>query len=383
MQQMNLEWLCDSPSPYNSDLFRALAKEPSISLTVHYYRSTALASHPWQFDLTEGYDSRTSKHFLGIDWKILKLLFSPGLVDPASPLENRERLFVVAGWKHTTPFVLLTLLSLGFRKYVIWTDTPNLNRHREWAFSTLRSAWIRWILSRAYRVMGTGTPAIEALKIMGARDSQLIVFPYWIDLNPYQNPPISKLLPEIDRPFRFISIGRIVNDLKGHNLVLQALSQVNLTRKESLCEYYIIGSGADEAAIHQEAAELGLKDRVKVLGWLEPKEIIDQLARADVLIHPSPVHEPYGVVVIEGMAAGKPVLASNVTCAGLDRIEEGVNGFIHPAGDVKTIVDHLNYFLDRPEEAAKMGKEAISTAHKWPIVNAVNIIKSLFTIDIE
>jgi glycosyltransferase involved in cell wall biosynthesis len=378
MQQMNLEWLCDSPSPYNSDLFRALAQESSISLTVHY-RSTTVASHPWQFDLTEGYHSRTSKHFLGIDWNILKLLFSPGAVDAAAPLEPRERLFVIGGWSHPTQFILLTLLSFGFGKYAIWTDTPNLNRHRGFVTSIFRSAWLRWILARAYRVMGTGTPAVEALKTMGARDSQLVVFPYWIDLNPYQNPPVNKLLPEIDRPLRFISIGRILNDLKGHNLVLQALAQV---RKESLSEYYIIGSGVDEAAILQQAAELGLSERVKILGWLEPKAIVEQLALADVLIHPSPVHEPYGVVVIEGMAAGKPVLASNVTCAGLDRIEEGINGFIHPAGDVKTITDHLNYFLDRPEQAAKMGQEANETAHKWPVGNGVNIIKSFATIEV-
>ena len=100
-----------------------------------------------------------------------------------------------------------------------------------------------------------------------------------------------------------------------------------------------------------------------------------------MLIHPSPVHEPYGVVVIEGMAAGKAILASNLTCAGLDRIEEGVNGFIHPAGDVQTIVDHLNYFLDRPEDVAKMGQAAIKTAHQWPIGNGVNIIKSFLTIE--
>jgi glycosyltransferase involved in cell wall biosynthesis len=376
MQQMNLEWLCDSPSPYNSDLFRALAQESSISLTVHY-RHTTVSSHPWQFDLTAGYHSRTARNFLGIDREVLKLLFSPRFLGTT----NQEQLFVVGGWNHISSFILLTLLSCGFGKYVIWTDTPNLNRPRSWFFSTLRSAWLRWILARAYRVMGTGKPAVAALKIMGARDSQLVVFPYWIDLHPYENPPVNKLLPEVDRPLRFISIGRILNDLKGHNLVLQALAQVDLTREKSRCEYYIIGSGADEAAIIQQAAELGLSERVKILGWLEPKAIIEQLAHADVLIHPSPVHEPYGVVVIEGMAAGKPVLASNVTCAGLDRIEEGVNGFIHPAGDIKTITDHLNYFLDRPEQAAKMGQEAIETAHKWPVDNGVNIIKSFLTIE--
>jgi glycosyltransferase involved in cell wall biosynthesis len=377
MQQMNLEWLCDSPSPYNSDLFRALAQEASISLTVHYRRTT-VASHPWQFDLTKGYHSRTAHNFLGVDWEILKLLFLPGLLGAA----NRERLFIIGGWHHATPLILLTLLSFGFGKYVIWTDTPNLTRRRGFVFSMLRSAWIRWILIRAYRVMGTGKPGVEALKIMGAHDSQLVVFPYWIDLNPYENPPVTDLLPEVDRPLRFISIGRILNKLKGHNLVLQALAQVNLTRKESRCEYYIIGSGADESAILQQAAELGLSERVKILGWLEPQAIIEQLARADVLIHPSPVHEPYGVVVIEGMAAGKAILASNLTCAGLDRIEEGVNGFIHPAGDVKTIADHLNFFLDRPEQAAKMGKEASETAHKWPISDGVNIIKSFSTVEV-
>jgi glycosyltransferase involved in cell wall biosynthesis len=369
MQRVSIEWLCDSPSPYNSDLFRAIAEESAISLNVSYHQ-TNISSHPWKSGLTEGYQSRTSQHFLGLDWDLFRLLLSPLELD-------QNRLFVIGSWNHSTAIILLTMLSLGFGKYVIWSDTPNLKRHRGFLFSSLRSTWLRWILRRAYRVMGTGKPAVEALEIMGAQDSKLVIFPYWIDLDLYNNLEIHGFDPEINRPLRLISIGRIVNSLKGHDLVLNALAEIKLTRENLLCEYYIIGAGEDAEAIEQQASQLGLDGQVKVLGWLEPKDIRNELEQADVLIHPSPVHEPYGVAILEGMAAGKVILASDVTCAALDRIEEKINGFIHPAGDVKILAAHIIFFLDCPAAVSKMGQEARKTAQKWPINTGVNIIRSI------
>lgn len=116
---------------------------------------------------------------------------------------------------------------------------------------------------------------------------------------------------------------------------------------------------------------------MKLLGWLEPDALIAQLGEADVFIHPSPVHEPYGVAVLEAMAAGLPVLASEVTCAGLDRIEPEVNGFLHPAGHSAVLAEQILILLEAPARRADMGAAALRTAREWPLTRGVRLIRRL------
>jgi glycosyltransferase involved in cell wall biosynthesis len=362
-----INWLCHSPSPYNADLFRCLAQQPWLDLTVHYH-ATSTGSHPWAADLTQGYQARSCQTRWGIDWSVIRLaLRQMG--------RSQSHLFVIAGWAEPTAMLLLLLLSLGLGRYVLWTDTPNLGRSRSPGLAFLRNLWLRWILGRADRVMGTGEPAVRMLHRMGAAAKRLVVFPYWIDLADYQR-PCSAGRSLANSVFRLVSIGRIINDLKGHHLILQAIAKLKV-EQNLLAEYQIIGAGEDEAVIRQMAIDLGIQDQVQLLGWLEKAEIIRCLTAADAFIHPSPVHEPYGVVVLEAMACGKPVLASDLTFAARDRVEPGVNGLIHPAGDVAAIAADIAQLLQAPQRAIEMGQKARETANQWPLERAINIIHGI------
>jgi glycosyltransferase involved in cell wall biosynthesis len=65
-------------------------------------------------------------------------------------------------------------------------------------------------------------------------------------------------------------------------------------------EYYIAGSGPDEAALEAVVREVRLEHKVKILGWMEPEALRALYLRCDVLIHPSPAHDPFPNAVLEG-----------------------------------------------------------------------------------
>jgi len=362
-----IHWLSWLPTPYNDYLFQHLAGDSAIDLTVHY-RSRALSSHPWQSALAKGYRARFYNPVFGLDWHLLSLIF-----------RDRCALFLVAGWDHPTSQILLTLMRLLGLSYALWTDVPDLKRQRSLLFAWARAAWLRWIFAGAVRILGTGQPAVQNLKLMGALEARLINFPYWVDLAAYA--PVTK--PRgygADRPLRFISSGRITNSLKGHDIAVRALAQAG-EKGGILFEYAIAGTGPDETEIKELVKSLGLKDNVKCLGWLEPDSLRALYQNSDVLIHPSPVHEPYGVAVIEAMAAGLVVLASDVTCAATDRIEHGLNGFIHHAGDVNELSEQLSFLLRNPDSIPNIGGRARDTAELWPVERAVTIVRDTIQLD--
>jgi glycosyltransferase involved in cell wall biosynthesis len=221
--------------------------------------------------------------------------------------------------------------------------------------------------------MGTGQPGVDALKKMGAAEGKLVNFPYFIDVTLYA-PPKKRSVPDSHLPIRFISSGRLLNSHKGYDVALRALAEAGRMTGAPF-EYYLAGTGSDGDALRRLADQLGISSQVKFLGWVEPDALIEQYDSAHVLIHPSPTHEPYGVAVLEAMAKGLPVLASDATCAALDRVKEGINGFIHPAGDATVLATQIAYFLEHPKKLAQMGQKARETAEEWPIERGIQIIK--------
>jgi glycosyltransferase involved in cell wall biosynthesis len=104
---------------------------------------------------------------------------------------------------------------------------------------------------------------------------------------------------------RFISIGRLIH-WKGFLLGLQAFS--SFRTKDS--EYWIVGDGPSRASMERFVAERGLQNQVKFFGSLSRTETEERLAAADVLVHPS-FHDSAGLVCLEAMAVGKPVVCLN------------------------------------------------------------------------
>lgn len=358
-----IHWLTWHPTPYHEHVFASLAKNPAIDLVVHYLRP-ALSSHPWKSTFGKGYKFRICRFQMGIDWHILSLALRDG-----------EAYFLVGCWNYATSQVLLTLLCVLQRSYGVWTDTPNLTRKRHFLKKQARQSWLQWIFSGATHILGTGSAALQSLKQMGAPEKCLINFPFYIDLSAYR-PAEGEIYNEAPS-FRFISVGRLENITKGHDIALRALA-VSGFRSEIPFEYYIAGTGPDEERLKSLVQELGLQSVVRFLGWVEPGQMVSIYRQADVLIHPSRQHDAFPNAVLEAMASGLVVLASDVSGSALDRIQHGVNGLIHRAGDHYQLSQQINSLLKNPSLIPEMGKRARATAELWPVERAMTTLQNMF-----
>jgi glycosyltransferase involved in cell wall biosynthesis len=101
------------------------------------------------------------------------------------------------------------------------------------------------------------------------------------------------------------------------------------------------------------AARYGLS-RVVITGFVNQGEISRYYAAADVLVLPSS-HEPWGLVLNEGMCFGLPVVASDAVGAAPDLVHSGENGFVYPAGDVSALADALRRLLADSAGRGRMG----------------------------
>lgn len=358
----SLHWICNSPSHYNDFLFRALKEAESIELLVHY-RNKSISSHPWKTPLRVGFNSRIQRRIFGIDWFLIK-----------RAIVDKDTAFLLGGWADATSVLLIFICMLLQRKYLLWTDTPNISRKRSWLLAGVRNVLLHIFFKRTCAILCTGTPAIDIICKMGASKDKLINFPYWVDLN--GSPPIGQSV-QSNTFIRFVSSGRVINPLKGHDLAVRSLAKALEQAPAANFEYLIAGTGPDIEQLKELSEHLGIGDRVHILGWVEPEDLIKVFHNSDVLIHPSPIHEPYGVAVIEAMAAGMIVMASDATCAGLDRIDHGLNGFIHSAGNVDKLAAQIAWLLKHPDRMHAIKSEARKTAEQWPVSKGVAIIKKL------
>lgn len=165
---------------------------------------------------------------------------------------------------------------------------------------------------------------------------------------------------QFSKPVKIGLIGRITR-WKGQHVFLQAAKKVLNAGLDA--RFLIIGSALfDEHEYEKDilhlVEELQLQEHVQFCGFVE--DVPGILAQLDILVHASITPEPFGQVIIEGMAAELPVVAA----AGggvLDIIEHEKNGLLYPMGDAQDLARNLIYLLSNPEDARLLARQGRQT----------------------
>lgn len=135
---------------------------------------------------------------------------------------------------------------------------------------------------------------------------------------------------------RMVAIGRL-SEQKGQLLLIEALAQA-VTRAPDL-HLTLVGDGELRAPIEAAIAAHGLEPHVRLTGWLDEAGVRAELAAAHALVLPS-FAEGLPMVVMEAMAAARPVLATSI--AGVpELVVPGTTGWLVPAGDAAALAEAM------------------------------------------
>lgn len=147
-----------------------------------------------------------------------------------------------------------------------------------------------------------------------------------------------------DRKFvKFISVGSLIES-KGFDVIISALCNSRYLNK---CQLSIIGGGPEESNLQALIFQNELQDRVKLLGMKSPEEVEELMASSDCFILTSR-RETFGIVYIEAMAKGKPVIAT--ICGGPESFVNENNGILIPTDDVDATTKAIDYMVEKVDK---------------------------------
>jgi D-inositol-3-phosphate glycosyltransferase len=227
----------------------------------------------------------------------------------------------------------------------------------------------------ADRIIATCSDEVFELKAMGIDTGKVSIAPCGVDLGFF-----SADGPAADRKrrHRILSVGRLV-PRKGVDLVIQALPHLRAAGFDDV-ELLIVGGGGDSCVLHADpevrrllglAAELGVSDHVTLQGQVSRGEMPGIFRSADAVVC-APWYEPFGIVPLEAMACGVPVVAAAV--GGLrDTVLDHTTGLHVPPRDPEAIASALAMLLGNPPLRAELGQSGQQRArsrYSWDRVAA-------------
>ena len=143
---------------------------------------------------------------------------------------------------------------------------------------------------------------------------------------------------------RFISVGSLIQR-KGFDLLIEAFNRLQLPKER--WELNIIGSGQERNELSHQIATAHLEQNIHLLGSRTSDEIVDLLNQSDVFALPSRM-ETFGVVYIEAMACGLPVIAT--PCGGPEEFVTDSNGMLVPIDNVDELANAIQYMFNHYKE---------------------------------
>ncbi len=176
-------------------------------------------------------------------------------------------------------------------------------------------------------------------KVWKCYHTQIVIIPGGVDTKIFQTKkPTKNAIKKI------FMAGRVEDFSKGFHTLFKACNKLRLKRDDF--EMICTGGWIQE-----------FPDWVKFIGWLDYEELPNIYSNMDICIVPSIWEEPFGLVALESMAVGNPVIASNI--GGLKTtILHGETGFLFPPGDTETLMNYIDILLSNDNLRNEMGHKS-------------------------
>lgn len=209
-------------------------------------------------------------------------------------------------------------------------------------------------LKRADAIIVSTEGIINGSSYLKPYKNKCIIIPFAVDKQTLIKGKeyICNRIEVMSAPVKFLFVGRLVY-YKGVDVMLRAFIQIKNA------ELTIIGTGILENELKELVQNSGASQRVHFRGKVSKEDLYKAYETCDVLVLPSVAKsEAFGLVQIEAMAFGKPVINTNLPSGVPEVSLNGITGLTIEPGDENELREAMNWLVMHPDERDKMGKAA-------------------------
>ena len=324
------------PSPYQRDLFGALAMRDDVDLRVCYMERESPDS-PWPEKPLRPFERVMPGFWVPfgnarghVNWEL------PDVFEP--------QIVVLSSFTSLTGQYLMRR-PLRNTRWLFWGE----RLHRNAGINEVIQRALAAPIAQASAIVGIGRAAEEDYRRRFPNTPHFSI-PYHCDLTAFV---AADRCIEPRAPVTFLFCGQMI-ERKGVDLLLQAFHRLITNGIEA--RLLLVGREAD---LPKFLAAVGPATRSKICykGFQAPEHLPEHFSRSDVFVLPSR-HDGWGVVINQAMAAGLPIITSNAVGAGLDLVEDGINGICVRANDVQGLYRAMEMLALNPGVARQWGERS-------------------------
>jgi glycosyltransferase involved in cell wall biosynthesis len=275
--------------------------------------------------------------------------------------------------------------SIGFED---WLPAARLARipilsHMRGPFYAPARGVSRWLTQRFDAIVAISHFVVESCERGGLPSERIHLIHDGIDLDHWRPPSADKSascraaagMPE--EAMLVVQVG-LLRSWKGQDVALKALASLQPDLRARIRLWLVGEAPQDEASyadqLERFVREEGLAESVSFLGFRS--DVRELIGAADVVLHASTVPEPFGLVVAEGLAMGKPVIASHG--GGPEEMLQLGDGLLFDASEPLELADLLAQLADSPELRTSLGERGLERSRDFDVAKTVESVAALW-----
>lgn len=367
MKDKKVAFLTEVPTPYRDGLFEKLIQGNDLNFEViycvseEYGRYWEQGSKKYPYKILSGFRYT----IVGRGKNIFTIKLNPGIWNQLA--KGNYSTVIIGGYIQPTMQLAILWCLVNRVPYILWSESHNVRPRCFWR-DLFKWPLVKFSITKASAFLATGSNSRDYLISYAAPRFKIFLFP--------NNPDIDKWMKDASGYRKDIAGIRRQLNIQGNPVIIYSGRFIGGKNLETLLMAFqlvqrrmpdvgllIVGDGPLRNHLENLVRKLKLNN-VYFAGFIQAKDLIKYYACADIFVLPS-TDEPWGVVVLEAMASGLPVIVSDRVGCARDLVYPNRNGFVFSSKDIHELSSKISKLLYDVELRQQMGVDSQKIAMEW------------------